>query len=76
MLGCIAVVLLVKVLRVSALLLLLLHFHPARWHRGREPGSQGLKAGELHEGHEALRGQRLVHEQVYGCSNTEDARVQ
>lgn len=47
-LGCIAVMLLVKVLRVSALLLLLLHLHPARGHGRREPGSQGLEAGQLY----------------------------
>lgn len=46
-LGGISVMLLVKVLRVSALLLLLLYLHPAGGHGGREPGSQGLEAGQL-----------------------------
>lgn len=50
-LGCISMMLLVKVLRVSALLLLLLHFRPARRHRRREPGGQRLKARQLHQGH-------------------------
>lgn len=47
-LGGISVMLLVKVLRVSALLLLLLHLHPAGGHGRREPGSQGLEAGQLY----------------------------
>lgn len=43
-LGCVSMVLLVKVLWVAALLLLLLHLNPARRHCGREARGQRLKA--------------------------------
>lgn len=67
MLGRISMMLLVKVLRVSTLLLLLLHLRPAGGHGRRETGGQGLKARQLHQGHQALCGERLVHEEVDSC---------
>lgn len=67
-LGCISMVLLVKMLWVASLLLLLLHLHPARRHCGREAGGQCLKTRQLHQRHQALRGQRLVHQEVHSCT--------
>lgn len=64
-LGGVPVVLLVKVLRVAPLLLLLLHLHPAGGHRRREARGQRLKAGQLHQGHQAFCGERLVYEEVH-----------
>ena len=65
-------VLLVKVLWVASLLLLLLHLHPARWHCGREAGSQRFKACQLHQKHQVLRGQWLVHEEVHSLNKFKD----
>lgn len=67
-LGCISMVLLMKVLWVASLLLLLLHLHPAWWYCGWEAGSQRLKACQLHQWHQALCGQRLVHQKVHSCT--------
>lgn len=64
-LGGVPVVLLVKVLRVAPLLLLLLHLHPAGGHRRWEARGQRLKAGQLHQGHQAFCGERLVYEEVH-----------
>lgn len=73
MLGGVPVVLLVKVLRVAPLLLLLLHLHPAGGHRRREARRQRLKAGQLHQGHQAFCGERLVDEEVHSWTKKEEA---
>lgn len=65
MLGGVSMVLLVQVLRVAPLLLFLLHLHPAGRHCGREARGQRLEAGQFHQGHQALCGERLVDEEVH-----------
>lgn len=72
MLRCISMVLLVKVLWVAPLLLLLLHFHPTRGHRGRKAGGQGFETDQLYQGHQALCRHGLVHQEVHSCSQSKN----